>query len=121
MSLCQNARLTKSASLKCRQANVTISNARFASLLSRGVRLASQIQNARAASVLQNVNSAFLNLASLKLAKLTFLSDGKGQKGAEKSSSSETRGWSLRSPASGSKGLVDKEEECSSNHSTMLL
>ena len=59
-----NAKLIESAFLKCRQINATISNARFASLLSRGTRLAFQNQNARAASVLQNVSSASLNPAS---------------------------------------------------------
>ena len=77
-SLLQNAGLMKFASLKCHQTNTTISNARSASLISRGTQPASQSQNARAASVPQNVNSASLNLAPLRLAsrscdaKLTF-------------------------------------------------
>jgi len=81
-SLCQNARLTKSASLKYHQTNATINNARSASLISRGTRPASQSQNARAASVLQNVYSAFLNLASLKLARLTFAIRRLGSEGS---------------------------------------
>ena len=43
-SLCQNMGLMKSVFLKCHQANTTISNARSASLLSRGTRPASQSQ-----------------------------------------------------------------------------
>ena len=68
VSLLQNAGLMKSTSLKYPQANATISNAKSASLISRGMRLASQSQNARAASVLQNVNFASLNSAPLRLA-----------------------------------------------------
>jgi len=67
-SLRQKAGFMKFAFLKCCQTNAAISNARFASLLSRDTRPASQSQNARAASVLQNVNSVSLNLASLRLA-----------------------------------------------------
>ena len=61
-SLLQNARLMKSASLKCRQINATIINKRSTSLISRGTRPASQSQNARAVSVLQNMNSCLQTL-----------------------------------------------------------
>jgi len=77
-SLQQNTGLIKSSFLKCLQTNATISNARSASLFSRGARPASQSQNARAVSILQNVSSASLNPAPLSLAsqscnaKLTF-------------------------------------------------
>jgi len=81
-SLYQNVRLTKFAYLKCRQANVIINSVRSASLLSRGARPASQSQYARVASVLQNVNSVFLNLASSKLAKLTFALRRLGSEGS---------------------------------------
>ena len=60
-SLPRNAGLRKSVFPKCHWLNATISNARSASLLSRGTRPASQSQNARVASFLQNVSSASLN------------------------------------------------------------
>jgi len=66
-SLCQNARLMKFAFLNYRWASAAISNARSASLLSRGTRPASQSQNARAVSISQNVSSASLNLVPLRL------------------------------------------------------
>ena len=81
-SLRQNAGLMKSPFLKCRQTNAIISNARSASLLNRDTKAASQSQNVRVASVLQNVNSASLNLAFLRLVsqsydvRLHLLSDG---------------------------------------------
>jgi len=68
VSLRRNMRLMKSAFLKCCQTNTIISNARSASLLSIDMRPMSQSQNARAASVLQNVNSMSLNPAPLRLA-----------------------------------------------------
>ena len=52
------------AFLKCRYPDVTISNARATSLLSRGARLAFQSQNVRAAFILQDVSFASQNLAS---------------------------------------------------------
>ena len=66
-SLHQNVGLMKSMILKCFQINMTISNARSTSLLSRDTRPTSQSQNLRAASVLQNINSASLNFGSLRL------------------------------------------------------
>ena len=62
-SLQHNAGLRRSMFLKCRQPDAINNNARSASLLSRGTRPASQSQNARVASVLRNVSSAFLNPA----------------------------------------------------------
>ena len=50
--LLQNAGLMKSASLKCHQINMTISNVRSTSLISRGTRPVSQSQNARITSIL---------------------------------------------------------------------
>jgi len=67
-SLRQNAGLMMFAFLMCYQANATISNARSVLLLNRGTRPASQSQNTRAASFLQNMNSVSLYPMPLRLA-----------------------------------------------------